>query len=237
MEDFWTMNGPLYHPLRFVHIMAGGVAFVAAPVALAIAKGNTAHRRAGWAYVGAMGFAAITALLLAIIRPNPFLLLLAVFAFYLSLTGVRMLRLKYRDSDRRAPALPDHVISGVMVLASLGLFGLAVNGFLRGDGFAVVYLVFGAISSLLVIGEFRTRKAAETDRKKWLAAHIQRMMGAYISTVTAFAAVNFGKWFPGISPVVVWLGPTVVGTALIVYYINRFVKSKKPGAIHVRHEA
>lgn len=234
MDDFWTMNGPLYQPLRFMHIAAGSVAFVAAPVALAIAKGNTAHRRAGWAYVGAMAFAATTALLLAIIHPNPFLLLLAVFAFYLSLTGIRMLRLKYKDAERRAPALLDHVISAVMVLASLGLIGLAANGFLRGNSFAVVYLVFGMISLLLVIGEFRARKAAETDRKKWLSLHIQRMMGAYISTVTAFAAVNLGKWFPGISPLVVWLGPTVIGTAMIFYYINRFVKSKKPGVIHVR---
>ncbi|MBC8134337.1 MAG: hypothetical protein H8F28_00440 [Fibrella sp.] len=233
MDDFWTMTGPLYQPLRWVHILTGSVAFFAAPVALAIAKGNTAHRRAGWAYVGAMGFAAVSALILAIIHPNPFLLLLAVFAFYLSLTGVRMLRLKYKDAERRAPALLDHVISGVMVLASLGLIGLAANGFLRGNSFAVVYLVFGLISLLLVIGEFRARKAAETDRKKWLSLHIQRMMGAYISTVTAFAAVNFGKWFPEMSLIVIWLGPTVIGTGLIVYYINRFVKSKT-GVIHVR---
>lgn len=234
MEELFSMAGPLYHPLRVVHIGAGSVALFAAPVALAIAKGNTAHRRAGWVYVGAMGVVAASALLLALMHPNPFLLLLAVFAFYLSVTGIWMLRLKYKDAERRAPEWIDHLISAVMGLASLGLFGLAANGVMSGNGFAVVYLVFGAISSLLIVGEFRSRKAAETGRKKWLSLHIQRMLGAYISTVTAFSAVNFGRWFPGISPVVTWLWPTVIGTGLIVYYIGRYVKGQKPGEVHVR---
>lgn len=233
MNDLFSMDGPLYQPLRILHIGAGSVALFAAPVALAIAKGNTAHRRAGWVYVGAMGVVAATALLLAIIHPNPFLLLLAVFAFYLSVTGVRLLRLKYKDAERRAPEPVDHLISGVMVLASLGLIGLAGLGFSQKNSFAIVYLVFGLISLLLVVGEFRARKTAETDRKKWLSLHIQRMVGAYISTVTAFSAVNFGRWFPGISPIFIWLWPTVIGTGFIIYYIARYVKGKKLGKVHV----
>lgn len=232
--ELFSLQGPLYIPARMVHIAAGSVALFAAPVALAIAKGNTAHRRAGWVYVGAMSVVAASALLLALIHPNPFLFLLAVFAFYLSLTGVRMLRLKYKEAERRAPQWQDSLLSGVMATASLGLVVLAVNGFRSGNGFSLVYLVFGVISAYLVFGEMRARKAAETDRKKWLALHIQRMIAAYISTVTAFSAVNFGRWFPGISPIVTWLWPTVIGTGLIVYSIHRYVRAKKPEMVHVR---
>ena len=234
MSDLFSMTGPVYHPLRVLHIAAGAVALFAAPVALTIAKGSTAHRRAGWVYVGAMGVVAASALVLALIHPNPFLLLLAVFAFYLSATGVRMLRLKYKESERRAPEAVDHVISGAMTLSSLGLIGLSAAGFWAGNGFAAVYLVFGVISLLLVMGEFRARRAAQTDRKKWLSAHIQRMTAAYISTITAFSAVNAGRLCPGISPLIPWLLPTVLGTGLIVYYIRRYVRSAKPGGVHVR---
>lgn len=234
MNDLWTISGPLYHPLRFAHIGVGSIALFAAPIALVIAKGNTAHRRAGWVYVGAMAVAASTALLLALINPNSFLLLLAVFAFYLAFTGVRLLRLKHRDAVKRAPAVADYIVSGIMGIASLGLLFLAANGFRQGNSFAVVYLVFGTISLFLIAGEFRSQKAAETDRTKWLSLHIQRMLAAYISTVTAFSAVNFGKWLPNLPPMIAWLWPTVIGTGLIIYFLGRYVKRPRRGAIHVR---
>ncbi len=230
----FSPDGVFYQSLRAAHIVAGSVAFLAAPVALAVAKGSIAHRRAGWVYVGAMGFVALSALVMALVKPNPFLLLLAVFAFYLSLTGVRMLRLKYRDAEKRAPQLLDHAVSGLMGVSAFGLLALSAIGFSRSNSFAVVYTVFGAISLGLVMSEGRVRGLAETDRKKWLSLHIQRMMAAYISTVTAFAAVNFGRWFPGISPLVTWLLPTAIGVPAIFFLIHRFVRAKKPEAIHVR---
>ncbi|MBC8141066.1 MAG: hypothetical protein H7Y38_06455 [Armatimonadetes bacterium] len=233
MSDLFSPEGFVHQSLLTAHIAAGSVALFAAPVALAVAKGSVAHRRAGWVYTGAMGFVAVSALVMAIMKPKPFLLLLAVFAFYLSLTGVRMLRLKYRDAAKRAPELLDHAVAGVMAASAVGLLALSAWGLWRGEQFAVVYGVFGAISLFLVAGEGRARQLAETDRKKWLSLHIQRMMAAYISTVTAFAAVNFGRWFPGISLIVTWLLPTAIGVPVIFFLIHRFVRAKKPGVIHV----
>jgi tellurite resistance protein TehA-like permease len=162
-----------------------------------------------------------------------FLLLIAVFSFYLSVSGVRMLRLKYKTAQERAPQVFDYVLSGFMAIASLGLITMGVRG-LSNNGSAVVYLVFGGLSLTLVGSEFSARKAAETDRKKWLSQHIQRMTAAYIATVTAFSAVNFGKWFPWMPSVVIWLWATVVGTGFIAYNIARYVRGKKPEAVHVR---
>ena len=234
MFDLLSPTGFFYRSLLAAHIGAGGIALFAAPVALAVAKGGVAHHRAGWVYVGAMGGVAATALVMALIKPNPFLFLLAVFAFYLSLTGVRMLRLKHKDAERRAAQRLDLLIAGAMALSAASLLALSVIGFRQGNSFATVYAVFGVISLFLVFGEFRARKLAETDRKKWLAQHIQRIMGAYISTVTAFSAVNFERWFPSMPIIAIWLWPTVVGVPVIFFLIHRFVRAKKPGIIHAK---
>lgn len=51
--------------LLLVHILAGAVAFVCAPVALVTAKGGRAHRQWGRVYFWAMAVVAATALLLS----------------------------------------------------------------------------------------------------------------------------------------------------------------------------
>jgi hypothetical protein len=56
------------------------------------------------------------------------------------------------------------------------------------------------------------------------------MLGSYIATVTAFSVVNFAF----LPTAVRWLGPTVIGTPLIVlwvtYYRLRFRRTKGAAA-------
>jgi hypothetical protein len=48
--------------------------------------------------------------------------------------------------------------------------------------------------------------------------HLQRMIGAFIATVSAVSAVNLTP----VLGIAAWLWPTVVGVPLVVYWSNRY---------------
>ena len=99
------MQDPMWiRGLLGVHITAGIVSFVMAPVALETAKGGKAHRRWGKVYFWAMAVVAATALVLSLYRPILFLTLVAVFSFYFAFSGYRVLRLKELARGGRAEA-------------------------------------------------------------------------------------------------------------------------------------
>ena len=77
-----------------IHIAAGTMAFLLAPVALATAKGGKQHKRWGKVYLWSMGAVAATAVPMAFFFPVRFLALVAVFSFYFAFSGYRVLRLK-----------------------------------------------------------------------------------------------------------------------------------------------
>src|SRR5271170_2202218 len=107
-----------------VHVTAGAMAFLLAPVALATAKGGKQHKRWGMVYFWSMGVVAATALPMALFRPVLFLALVAVFSFYLTFSGYRVLRLK--DLASGCSAKPVDWIAaclGFVVCACLVGFG------------------------------------------------------------------------------------------------------------------
>ena len=77
--------------ILYAHIAAGFIALTVGPFAMFSVKGGTLHRRAGTVYVWAMVAVVISAVVLAIYRPNPFLLGIAVLSFYLTFSGYRAL--------------------------------------------------------------------------------------------------------------------------------------------------
>jgi uncharacterized membrane protein len=80
--------------VRRTHILAGFTAFFIAPVPLLTAKGGQTHRRWGKIYFWAMAVVAVTAMVLALWRPIPFLAFIAVFSFYFAFRGYRVLSRK-----------------------------------------------------------------------------------------------------------------------------------------------
>ena len=87
---------------------------------------------------------------------------------------------------------------------------------LSGNGLNIVLLVFGTL--LLGFSSF------DFFRKKLPAnpyiLHAGRIGGAYIAAVTAFLVVNF-SFLP---PLLVWLAPTLVGSAAIALSIRKLVR-------------
>jgi uncharacterized membrane protein len=209
-----------------VHVAFGFAALGAGAGAVLTEKGGRAHRRFGRGYVYSMTVVAATALALYPIEPTAnrlFLALVAVFSYYFVFSGYRVLGRK-RPSAR--PAAVDWLAVGALTVTGVGL--LAYGGFVTAQGgrVAPVMLVFGGIAAVFGVVDLRAFRDPEVTDRHWALAHLTRMGGGYIATVTAFATVNF-TFVPSI---VRWLGPTVVGSAAIAYGVRRYRPRFDPAA-------
>lgn len=199
------------------HIAAGAVALVAGTGAIVTTKGGLRHRQLGKIFTASMGATVATVLPLFLFEPTDFfrqfLLLVAIFSGYLVFSGYRVLS-GGRPRHRADPV--DWVAAGVVVLACLGLAGFGSNSLLGGNSFGVVLVVFGLIGGSFGVIDLRAFRTNDGDGR--IVTHLTRMMGGYIATVTATAAVNLSAY-----PVIVtWLGPTVVGLPLIFYWRRKY---------------
>lgn len=199
----------LYRVMLFVHIGAGFIGLFVAPVAMIVRKGGKAHRRWGGAYFWSMSVVCLTALVLAVLNPNLFLLLLAVFSFYQAFIGYRVLSMKRPDiKASHRPIWLDWGGSVLMAFASLGFFVVGLVRVLSGNGFGTVALVFGVLGATFAINDMRRYVNPPQDKRAWWFTHMNGFLGAYIATVTAFSSTNFD-----FLPLTLrWLWPTVLGT-------------------------
>jgi hypothetical protein len=129
--------------LLAVHVAAGACSFVLAPVALATAKGGKQHKRWGMVYLWAMGVVAATALPMSLYRPVLFLAMVAVFSFYVTFAGYRVLGLEQIHGwcTRLNSSPPPQTIK----LFEMGHPGIGYSY----DGFALKALTQGASAGAL----------------------------------------------------------------------------------------
>ena len=100
---------------------------------------------------------------------------------------------------------------------------MAVTGFLMiilptvlTQRFNIVLGVFGILGISLAIQDLMLFRNSKRLRKGWLKMHIGKIMGGYISAVTAFIVVN--QLIPGIYG---WLIPSLIGSVFIAYWMRR----------------
>jgi hypothetical protein len=201
----------------WLHVAAGVVALLSGIGALATAKGGPWHRRAGRSFVVSMGVVVGTVVPLLAFDPTPFrvfLTLVAVFSGYLAFSGYRVLSRK-RPTDE--PQAVDWFATAGVVLACAGLGGWGLSLVRGGDSFGLVMVVFGGIGLVFGVGDVWTFRTGGR-REVWTVSHLQRMIAAFIATVSAVSAVNLAD----LLGVVAWLWPTIVGTPLIVYWARKY---------------
>src|SRR5271170_5667680 len=119
------MGSSVFKFVLGLHILGGAVALIIAPLAMVTVKGGLWHRRWGKIYFWAMAGVALTAAVMCWLRSGLFLFLIAIFSFYLALTGYRVLGRK-KPEDKPRPL--DWGIAMAMVLAGGGLILLGVLG-------------------------------------------------------------------------------------------------------------
>ena len=212
--------------LLVIHIAAGSVALLTALAALVTAKGGTIHVRAGRVYAIGMTLIFLTAVPLAILGADVFLLLIAFFSFYLIFAGWRFAR-----NRSRRPQPVDWVAVAIMGLTGLAMWGYAVVLGLSGSGQWVTMLAFGSIAVALSVADGLFFNQGRSGRRRpapylRIQRHLTNMMAGTIATVTAVMVVNVSMdpvWIP-------WLLPTVVITPLIVWWNVRTARQARPSA-------
>lgn len=194
--------------LLIIHIAAGSIALLTAALALAAPKGQRWHILAGRIYAVAMTVIFLTAVPLAILGASIFLLLIAVFSFYLVFAGWRFAR------NRRRRAHPvDWAAVSILGATGLAMWGYAVVIALSGSSQWVTLLIFGAIAVALGLADARFHRRQPGGALR-VARHLTNMLAATIATVTAVTVVNVDLepvWLP-------WILPTVIITPLIVWW-------------------
>ncbi|MCC9165230.1 hypothetical protein [Pontibacter harenae] len=220
----------LFTALLILHIAAGTIGLISGPVSMVNRKGGKQHRLTGKTFFYAMMLVAVTAVAMASL-PNhhsPFLLIIGVFSAYLVSSGYRVLYLKGLVKGQK-PQLLDWAISFVMAAFAAyfvlsGLIGGMSSSF--GNSSNIVSVVFGSIAMLLVAKDIRKYTKAPADKNFWLYDHIARMVAGNIAAFTAFLVVNNTP----LPPVVAWLGPTVIGSAVISFFITKYKLKARKGA-------
>lgn len=213
-----------------LHIIFGSVGLLSGPVAMITVKGGKAHRLFGKIFFMAMTGVFLTAVVLSVLKFNPFLLMVAVFSYYLAVTGYRSLYRKQVKgfADVRLLDWLIILVAGLfhLALAAFGAWGIATG---TASSFGWIALVFGLIGCNGVRTDLIGFYRAPADRKRWLYSHISGMMGAYIAAVTAFSAVNM-HFIPDI---IRWLWPSIIGTPAIIAWITYYKrKTRKPSHPH-----
>ena len=199
----------------WIHIAGGTVALVAGVGALITKKGGFRHRGAGKVFLVSMGVVVGTVVILLPLDPTPLraiLTLVAIFSGYLAFSG-------YRALSRKRPAQTGHLVdwtaAGSVILACLGLSVWGISWVLDGRSFGIVMLVFGGIG--IAFGTMDIRLFQTSKSEEWMANHLQRMIGAFIATVSAVSAVNLTP----VMGITAWLWPTAIGVPLIYYWSKK----------------
>lgn len=207
----------------YLHILAGFTALVVGLVPMFSQKGGKAHILWGKVYYWAMCVVALTALL----RFKPevrlvFLGCIAVFSFYNTFTGVRLINLKNKVTQAGwQDWLGAYLALGCSVL--MGAYAVYVVVAYSNLFFGILFTVFGAFCMLLAVTDlliFSGKKSVE--KLHWLYGHISRMGGSYIATVTAFVVVNNKGLVPDL---MAWIAPGVIG-GIIIGRVTKAYKKK-----------
>jgi uncharacterized membrane protein len=208
----------LFSVLLFIHIAAGSIGLFTGTMNIIRKKGDKLHKSVGKFFLYGMLINGFAGLIMSLIHTNYFLLVIAVFSIYMVSTGQRSLSLKQLNAAQKPKAI-DWILSSLMLFFGIGFVLFGGYFVLNKNYFGTVLLVFGAISILMVLKDFKNYQGKIQIKNFWLLVHIQRMMGAYIAATTAFLVVN-NTVLPG---VVAWLLPTVI---LVPFIFKWSIKHK-----------
>lgn len=109
-----------------------------------------------------------------------------------------------------------------MLLTSIAMITIGFLGMAQKIDQSILYLFFGSFGVFMTLKDFHTFTVFREKKNAWLRSHLGRMVGALIASVTAFLVAGLH-----IGTTLIWILPTVIGTAYIIYWNNKFRLTKK----------
>jgi uncharacterized membrane protein len=221
----------LFNLFLLFHVAGGTSGLITGTINMFRKKGDRLHRIVGEVFFYSMMATGASSLFLAIMHPNEFLFIIGVFTLYLASTGKRYLSLRQLGSGQK-PLLIDWIITIAMLIAGIGMVVFGVFEAIAGNMFCILFFVFGLGSLRIVRTDFKNYTKKSDIQNLWLVTHLQRMVGAYIASVSAFLVVNsnFIAPFLAHSPYLFylpWLLPSVFLIPLITKWSKKYAARVK----------
>jgi uncharacterized membrane protein len=204
----------IFTVLLILHIIAGSISVLIGTFIVLTKKGDKRHKLFGNIYYFSLLITAIFALPMSYLHSNIFLFIIGVFTSYMILTGKRYLQIKKIEDVKKF----DWVLSIVMILFGATFLVIGSKSIINGNTFGIVVLVFGMISVLFVYQDYVNYRGKSKVKNYWLTTHLQRMVGSFIASTTAFLVVN-NTFLPGL---VAWLLPTILLVPLIIVWSRKY---------------
>ncbi|WEK21017.1 MAG: hypothetical protein P0Y49_07675 [Candidatus Pedobacter colombiensis] len=221
----------LFKMFLMLHIVAGTIGLMSGTINIIGKKGGKRHRVIGLIFLYSMLIVSVSAFVLSILHSDYFLFIVGVFTLYMTSSGTRYLHLKNLSKGQK-PATIDWVLTYFMLSFGVLFLLFGLYHLVNKNSFGIVCIVFGIIGLRMVRTDFRNFSGNTEIANAWLVAHIQRMVGAYIATLTAFLVVN-NKVIPAY---IAWLLPTVIMFPLIVMWVKKYKVIKRPVVSRIRAE-
>jgi len=206
----------------YIHAFFGGIGLISGTLSLVTKKGSKIHKKSGkWFVIGMLVSSGLSLPIASMPgHYSPFLFLIGLFTIYMVLVGKRVLRFKRKTAQ---VTKADWAITITMTILSLMMI---LSGVLNVFGNKILFIFFGIISLVLCFQDFRFWRNPRKSKTGWLAQHIGKITGAYIASVTAFLVGGMK-----VQGLMVWILPSIIGNAFIIYYIIKirggFKKRKK----------
>lgn len=215
----------IFRIFLIIHIIGGSLGLLTGILNMIAKKGDLRHRIVGKIFFFSMLTAGLSSLVLSTINPSLFMFMVGVFTVYMVGTGNRYLHLKMLNENQK-PKIIDWSLTISMMLASILFIGLGVLSLLKSNLFGLVFITFGSLGLLFVRHDIKNYTGKSHLLNYWLSEHLQRMIGAFIASMTAFLVVN-AKYLPESIPLILyWLLPTIIFTPLIIKWANKYEVKK-----------
>ncbi|MDA2975266.1 MAG: hypothetical protein O2926_01275 [Actinomycetota bacterium] len=198
--------------ILLIHVVFGVTALISAFIAAANKKGAKNHRKVGRVFFWSMLGVGVTAIPVTFINPNPFLFFIAIFSFYMAFIGYRLGKPRYQ------PASLDQVAPVIMVITVLGMYWHGYQMITNSDGLGWALIAFGTIGLVNAIEDI-VELGRNSSHSRKVIVHLSRMLGGTIATITAVLVQQISPLVESdTAQLLIWLGPTVVITPLIVWW-------------------
>lgn len=205
--------------LLIIHVIAGTSALISGALAIILKRNTPKHKPVGKIYFWSMTMVFITAMIVSVAHKNQFLFLIGIFTYYSTVIAYRALKLKNLHNGQK-PHVIDWIIETIAGITFLGMILFALIAYYQSKNTeAIIPFVFGFMGVLGVYNNIKKFKYGQTETMYWLKKHIGNMCGSYIGAITAFV-VNQSEHIP-VSPLVLWLGPTVIITPIIIFELKK----------------
>jgi uncharacterized membrane protein len=203
-----------------IHAFIGTLAIIIGIIAVWYNKNAIVHKKWGTYFVVLLSMVVVTGFIgFLFFRKDPFLSMLTILSGYVGYAGFRAVKLKEKKG---------HTIDIAIAIFSLSLGIVFIWYLTEGQDSWNVSVVLSTLIALAIVTIYDIIKyffLFSYLKKWWLYEHIYKMISAFSALTSAFAG-NVWRDFHPYSQ----LGPSIIGTFLIAYFIVQRGKMSRRNA-------